>query len=54
MAFYNTVFSAPNLMGVLAGHIHQPSVDVINGIPQVVAAANANGGYLQVNFTSDK
>lgn len=54
MAFYNAVFSAPNLMGILAGHIHQPSVDVINGIPQVVAAANANGGYLQVNFVSGK
>jgi len=50
MAFYNTVFSAPNLMGILAGHIHQPSIDVINGVPQVVTAANANGGYLQVNF----
>jgi hypothetical protein len=52
MAFYNAVFSATNLMGILAGHIHQPSVDVINGIPQVVAAANANGGYLQVNFNT--
>lgn len=52
MAFYKAVFSAPNLIGILAGHIHQPSVDVINGIPQVVAVANANGGYLQVNFTS--
>jgi hypothetical protein len=52
MAFYKTVFSAPNLMGILAGHIHQPSVDVINGVPQVVAAANAQGGYLQVAFNS--
>lgn len=52
MAFYNTVFSAPNLIGILAGHIHQPSIDVINGVPQVVATANANGGYLQVNFNT--
>jgi hypothetical protein len=50
LAFYKSVFSAPNLMGILAGHIHQPSVDVVNGIPQVVAAANAQGGYLQVEF----
>jgi UDP-2,3-diacylglucosamine pyrophosphatase LpxH len=53
LAFYKTVFSAPNLMGILAGHIHQPSVDVVNGIPQVVAAANANGGYLQVSFDAN-
>jgi hypothetical protein len=52
MAFYNTVFSAPNLIGILAGHIHQPSIDIINGVPQVVATANANGGYLQVNFNT--
>ena len=52
MTFYKSVFSAPNLMGILAGHIHQPSVDVVNGIPQVVAAANANGGYLQVSFNA--
>jgi hypothetical protein len=52
MTFYKTVFSAPNLMGILAGHIHQPSVDIVNGIPQVVAAANANGGYLQVSFNT--
>jgi hypothetical protein len=36
----------------LAGHIHNQSVDVINGIPQVVSEANAEGGYLQVDFTS--
>lgn len=52
MAFYNTVFSAPNLIGILAGHIHQPSIDIINGVPQVVATANANGGYLKVNFNT--
>ncbi|MEY4661243.1 MAG: hypothetical protein RLZZ42_1195, partial [Bacteroidota bacterium] len=52
MAFYNTVFSAPNLIGILAGHIHQPSIDIINGVPQIVTAANANGGYLQVNFNT--
>ena len=48
MAFRREVFSAPNLLGVLAGHIHRPSLDVVNGIPQIVTAANAAGGYLDV------
>jgi len=52
MEFYDTVLRADNLLGVLAGHIHNQSVDVINGIPQVVSEANAEGGYLQVDFTS--
>ena len=50
MDFYEAVFSAEPLMGVLAGHIHNQSIDVVNGIPQVVAEANAEGGYLQVKF----
>jgi hypothetical protein len=50
MDFYETVFHADNLLGVLAGHIHNQSVDVINGIPQVVSEANAEGGFLQVDF----
>lgn len=49
--FYEAVVSADNLMGVLAGHIHNQSIDVINGIPQIVSEANAEGGYLQVHFT---
>ncbi len=50
MAFHREVFSAPNVLGVLAGHIHRPTLDVINGIPQVVADANATGAYLTVEF----
>jgi hypothetical protein len=50
MDFYKTVLESENLMGVLAGHIHNQSVDVLNGIPQVVTEANAEGGYLQLNF----
>lgn len=49
--FYEAVLTAENLMGILAGHIHNQSVDILNGIPQVVAEANAEGGYLQVRFT---
>lgn len=54
MAFYREVWSAPNLLGVLAGHIHQQSLDIINGLPQVVTYANANGAYLKVEFVPQK
>lgn len=50
MKFYDAVFSAKNMLGVLAGHIHNQSVDIINGIPQIVAESNAEGGFLQLNF----
>ncbi len=50
MDFYSAVFNSSNLMGVLAGHIHKQSLDVINGIPQIVTDANAVGAYLQVEF----
>ncbi len=49
-AFYNEVFSAPNLLGVLAGHTHRQSLDVQNGLPQIVTHANAHGAYLKVEF----
>ncbi|ULQ51175.1 metallophosphoesterase family protein [Flavihumibacter fluvii] len=48
--FYKAVFNSENLMGILAGHIHKPSLDVINGIPQIVTDANAVGAYLQVEL----
>ena len=50
MGFHSTVFSSPNILGILAGHIHQQSLDVVNGIPQIVTNANAMGGHLQVEF----
>jgi UDP-2,3-diacylglucosamine pyrophosphatase LpxH len=50
MSFHRTVFNAPNILGILAGHIHQQSLDVVNGIPQIVTSANAMGGHLQVEF----
>jgi predicted phosphodiesterase len=46
MDFHKEVFSSPNLLGVFAGHTHQASLDVLNGIPQVVAGANATGSHL--------
>lgn len=50
MGFHKTVFNSPNILGILAGHIHQQSIDVINGIPQIVTNANATGAHLQVEF----
>jgi hypothetical protein len=50
MAFHREVFAAGNLLGVLAGHIHRPSLDVLSGVPQIVADANATGAYLKVEF----
>jgi hypothetical protein len=38
----------PVLLGVVAGHIHKPSLDVVDGIPQLVVVANAEGGQLHV------
>lgn len=50
MAFYREVFTAPNLMGVFAGHIHRPSSGYVNGKFQFVADDNASGGYLDIHF----
>jgi predicted phosphodiesterase len=49
-AFHREVFAAKNLIGIFAGHIHRPSLDVVHGIPQIVADANATGAYLNVEF----
>lgn len=46
--FHREVFAAPNLLGVFAGHIHRPSIDVVNGLPQCVADANATGAFLRI------
>jgi hypothetical protein len=50
--FHKAVFGAENLVGILAGHIHKPSLDVVNGIPQIVTDANATGAYLSVEFVA--
>lgn len=52
MDFHREVFSASNIIGIIAGHIHTPSIDVWNGIPQLVAPYNAAGGHLQLAFVS--
>jgi len=48
--FHKQVFSAPNLLGIFAGHIHQNSLEMINGKPQLVADDNASGAYLDISF----
>lgn len=50
MDFCSEVFSAPNLLGVFAGHVHQQSIDVVRGTPQFCAKANATGAYLEIDF----
>lgn len=50
MNFYKEVFTAPNLLGVFAGHIHEQSVEYTNGIHQFVADDNASGGFLDVSL----
>lgn len=49
--FHREVFSAANLLGIFAGHTHKASLDVQNGIPQFVTAANATGAHLLVEVT---
>ncbi|MEZ4776608.1 MAG: metallophosphoesterase [Bacteroidia bacterium] len=51
--FHREVFRSLHLMGILAGHIHKPTLDVIQGIPQVVTDANATGAYLKVEFVAE-
>lgn len=48
--FHREVFAAPNLAGVFAGHIHRPSLDVVQGIPQFVMEANATGAFMTAEF----
>ena len=48
--FYKKVFNSSNVMGIFAGHIHQNSIEIINGKPQIVSDDNANGAYLDIDF----
>ncbi|OQB41727.1 MAG: Calcineurin-like phosphoesterase [Candidatus Hydrogenedentes bacterium ADurb.Bin179] len=50
LEFCRAVFDAPNLLAVLAGHTHRQSLDIKNGIPQLVSRENASGFYLEVNI----
>jgi predicted phosphodiesterase len=50
LAFHREVFSAKTLLGVCAGHVHKPALDVIQGVPQLVTHANAFGAHLDLQF----
>ncbi len=50
--FYNEVFRATNLLTILAGHTHNSTLDVKNGIPQVVSGHNATGYYSDIRIST--
>jgi predicted MPP superfamily phosphohydrolase len=52
MKFYDEVFNASNLLTVLAGHTHRPTIDIKNGIPQIVTGLNATGYYSNININT--
>ena len=52
--FRNAAFSAPNMLGVLTGHIHQFFIDVIKQTPQIVVPSNSNGDYVIAEFLPAK
>lgn len=50
MEFHRAVLSSPHLLGIFAGHIHQASADIVNGIPQFVTDDNATGAFMRASF----
>ena len=50
MDFYEEVFTSADLLGIFAGHVHQQTIDSVNGIPQFCARANAMGAFLEIDF----
>lgn len=49
--FHKNVFSAPNLLAVLAGHTHRPAIDIKNGIPQIVSGHNATAYFTDISIS---
>ena len=52
MEFYDEVFAAPNILSILAGHTHRQTLDVKNGIPQIVSPYNATGSFMDMEISS--
>ncbi|MCR4576223.1 MAG: metallophosphoesterase [Lentisphaeria bacterium] len=50
MDFHKEVFAAPNLLGIVAGHIHEQSVDFYRGKFQVVVQYGVTGGFLEMTI----
>jgi len=49
MDFYDEVFKADNLLTILTGHTHWQSIDIKNGIPQIVSKANAKAAFSDIS-----
>lgn len=52
--FWDELFASENLLGIFTGHFHRQYVDVVNGIPQFVSAANAMGAFTDISFVQVK
>lgn len=50
MQFREDVLNTPNLLAVFSGHIHQQTLDVINGVPLFVVKENASGNYFDIKI----
>lgn len=50
MQFREEVINTPNLLAVFSGHIHQQTLDVINGLPLFVVKENASGNYFDIKI----
>lgn len=48
MQFREEVLNTPNLIAVISGHIHNQSLDVINGLPLFVMKENATGNHYNI------
>ncbi len=54
MQFYKEATTAPNVIVAFSGHIHEPTLDLINGLPSVVTDANAQGAFLKISFENEQ
>lgn len=50
MQFRVEVLNAPNLLAVFSGHIHEQTLDVVNGLPLFVVKENASGNYYDIKI----
>lgn len=49
-AFRRELFAASNVLAVVAGHVHEQTLDCENGTPQFTAAPNAGGAFLDITI----
>lgn len=55
LEFCRIVRTAPNMLGIFAGHHHRLEVDCVRGLPQIVTPANYLGAnaFLELTFRPD-